>query len=222
MLGKIIIDEKKIEQYNPEKENQVAKVSTKKTIIYTPQNNDIKCRCLLVDCGVKNNIIRNFLKRGIEVKAVPWDYDFTKENYDGLFISNGPGDPKFCKATIEYLKVALKQNKPIFGICLGSQLLALASGANTYKLKYGHRSHNQPCTDTETNKCYITSQNHGYAIDDKTLNSQWKIWFKNANDGTNEGIKHKTKPFFAVQFHPEAMAGPDDTEFLFDKFIKLL
>ncbi len=224
MLGKIVANgEKSVRITDPNKENQVAKVSTQEVAEYksklggrTPKS------VLLVDCGVKNNIIRSFLKRGVNVKRVPWDYDFTQEQYDGLFISNGPGDPKQCKTTIKHLKKVLKQDKPIFGICLGSQLLALASGADTYKLKYGHRAHNQPCIERDSGRCYITSQNHGYAVDEKTLPRSWEWWFKNANDGTNEGVRHKSKPHFAVQFHPEATSGPTDTEFLFDKFIDLL
>ncbi len=205
------------------KENQVAKVSAKEVVEYKPKLSSRSTKSvLLVDCGVKNNIIRSFLNRGVSVKRVPWDYDFTKEDYDGLFISNGPGDPKQCKATIKHLKKAISQKKPIFGICLGSQLLALAAGADTYKLKYGHRAHNQPCIERDSGRCYITSQNHGYAVDEKTLPRNFEWWFKNANDGTNEGVRHKTKPFFAVQFHPEATSGPTDTEFLFDDFIKLL
>ncbi len=219
MLGKIVAD-KDVEIIDPNKENQVANVSTQEIVQY--EINKSAKTVMLVDCGVKNNIIRNFLKRGVNVKRVPWDYDFSKESYDGLFVSNGPGDPKKCKATIKHLQKAVKQKKPIFGICLGSQLLALASGADTYKLKYGHRAHNQPCIERDSGRCYITSQNHGYAVKESTLPKNWETWFTNANDGTNEGIRHKSKPFFAVQFHPEATSGPTDTEFLFDKFIDLL
>lgn len=221
MLGKIIFEdesEKNIDFTDPNINNLVAEVSTKEKIVYSKGTKKV----LLVDCGVKNNIIRCFLKRNITVIRVPWDYDFNSEDYDGLFISNGPGDPKQCKATIEHLKKALSKDKPIFGICLGNQLLALAAGADTYKLKYGHRSQNQPCYEVGTKRCYITSQNHGYAVDESTLPSDWKPWFRNANDETNEGIMHKSKPFFSVQFHPEAAPGPVDTEFLFDKFIELI
>lgn len=175
---------------------------------------------VLVDCGVKNNIIRCLLKRGATVIRVPWDYDYTKEDFDGLFISNGPGDPANCDATVEYIKNVIGVEKPIMGICLGNQLLARAAGADTYKLKFGHRSHNQPVLLEGTNKCYITSQNHGFAVATETLPSDWEPLFTNVNDGTNEGIRHKTKPFFSTQFHPEASSGPVDTEFLFDEFIK--
>jgi carbamoyl-phosphate synthase small subunit len=173
-----------------------------------------------VDCGVKNNIIRCLLERNATVIRVPWDYDFTGEQYDGLFISNGPGDPALCDVTVKYIKSAIDAEKPIMGICLGNQLLARAAGAETYKLKYGHRSHNQPVLLTGTNRCYITSQNHGFAVATETLPDDWEPLFTNVNDNTNEGIRHKTKPFFSTQFHPEASSGPTDTEFLFDDFIE--
>lgn len=172
----------------------------------------------MVDCGMKNNILRCLLKHDVTIKRVPWDYDFINEDYDGLFISNGPGDPAKCTETVEHIKMALQQDRPIMGICLGNQLLALAAGAKTYKLKYGHRSHNQPVLIPGTHRCFITSQNHGYAIDDKTIPSDWETMFINLNDGTNEGIRHKEKPFFSTQFHPEASSGPVDTESLFAEF----
>ena len=202
----------------PNTRNLVAEVSIPQKIVYP---NGIK-KVVVVDCGIKHNILRSFLKRGVTIIRVPWDYDFTQEEYDGLFISNGPGDPKQCAKTIEHLRTAITQHKPIFGICLGSQLLALAAGANTYKLKYGHRGQNQPCHELMTKRCYITSQNHGYAIDETTLPEGWQPWLRNVNDGTNEGIKHATKPFFAVQFHPEASPGPIDTDFLFDLFVEMI
>jgi carbamoylphosphate synthase small subunit len=181
-----------------------------------------KYKIVLVDCGVKYNIIRNLTKRDATVILVPWDYDFSKEEYDGLFISNGPGDPKKCDITIHNIKAALGEDKPIFGICLGNQLLALAAGADSYKLKYGHRSHNQPVIQVGTKRSFITSQNHGYAIDNNTLPKEWEPLFINLNDNTNEGMKHKSKPFFSSQFHPEASSGPTDTEFLFDQFMDLV
>lgn len=215
ILGKLIY-ENDIDFQDPNQENLVDKVSCKEVIRYG--NGEIKI--VLVDCGVKNNIIRCLLKRGVEVIRVPWNYDYSSLEYDGLFISNGPGNPQMCEITIENLKKSIQQNKPIFGICLGNQLLGLASGGSTYKLKYGHRSHNQPAMDLLTNRCYITSQNHGYALDGESLPSDWEVYFKNLNDGTCEGIRHKSKPIFSVQFHPEATSGPVDTEYLFDEFLK--
>lgn len=180
-------------------------------------------RVVCVDVGMKFNQLRCFLSRGIEVKVVPWDYDFLQEekgSYDGLFISNGPGDPATLSITIERLKKALESgNIPIFGICLGHQLLARAAGAETTKMKFGNRGHNIPCTSLVSGRCYITSQNHGYAVDTATLKGGWQELFVNANDGTNEGIWHTKKPFFSVQFHPESTPGPKDTEWLFDVFI---
>ena len=175
---------------------------------------------MLVDCGVKYNIIRNLLKRDTTIIRVPWDYDYHSEKFDGLFLSNGPGDPKMCGITIENIKKSFEKGIPIFGICLGNQLMALASGADTYKLKYGHRSHNQPVIQVGTDKAYITSQNHGFAVDNNTLGKEWDPLFININDKTNEGMKHKTKPFFSTQFHPEASGGPTDTDYLFDVFIE--
>ena len=215
MLGKIEFEDQPIDFYDPNKENLVAIASCSKKEVY----GNGKHKVVLVDCGVKNNIIRCLLDRDATVIRVPWDYDFTGEQYDGLFISNGPGDPAMCDATVKYIKSAIDAEKPIMGICLGNQLLARAAGAETYKLKYGHRSHNQPVLLTGTNRCYITSQNHGFAVATETLPNDWEPLFTNVNDNTNEGIRHKTKPFFSTQFHPEASSGPTDTEFLFDDFI---
>ena len=216
MLGKIEFDDQPIDFYDPNQENLVAIASCSKKEVY----GNGKHKVVLVDCGVKNNIIRCLLDRDATVIRVPWDYDFTGEQYDGLFISNGPGDPAMCDATVKYIKSAIDAEKPIMGICLGNQLLARAAGAETYKLKYGHRSHNQPVLLTGTNRCYITSQNHGFAVATETLPDDWEPLFTNVNDNTNEGIRHKTKPFFSTQFHPEASSGPTDTEFLFDDFIE--
>ena len=218
MLGKMLYNNKDIESYDPDKDNLVDQVSTKEKIIY----GNGKTRIVLIDCGVKNNIIRNLLKRDVKVIRVPWNYDFFKEEYDGILVSNGPGNPKQCEAAINNLAKALHQTKPIMGICLGNQLMALASGADTYKLKYGHRSHNQPVIMSNSNRSFITSQNHGYAIERRSLQENWEPLFINLNDGTNEGIRHKTLPFFSAQFHPEASSGPTDTEFLFDDFLNLV
>ena len=180
-------------------------------------------RVVLLDCGVKSNILRCLLKRDVEVIRVPWDYDYNELEFDGLFISNGPGDPDTCDAAVQNIRRAMKNEKlPIFGICMGNQLLSKAGGAKIYKLKYGHRSHNQPVRMVGTERCFITSQNHGYAVDNTTLTEDWEPLFINMNDGSNEGIRHKTKPWFSAQFHPEAASGPTDTEFLFDEFVKLL
>jgi len=227
MLGKIVQADVKFDKSmmfsDPNISNLVAEVSPAKKDILLPKGRP-KCTVALIDCGIKHNIIRNFLKRGVRVIRLPWNYDLRKlrEKYDGLFISNGPGDPKVAIKSTEAIKVAMEENKPVFGICLGAQLLALAVGGDTYKLKYGHRSANQPCVDLETGRCYITSQNHGYAVNAKKLPKGWKVWFENANDGTTEGLKHKTKPWFAVQFHPEASPGPEDPAYLFDDFVRLL
>jgi carbamoyl-phosphate synthase small subunit len=216
--GRIISGDRNVDFYDPNEENLVSQVSTKERIVY----GNGKLRILLVDCGVKNNIIRHLLKRDTTVIRVPWDYNFSEEEYDGLFLTNGPGDPKKCEVTIRNIKTAFEQERPVFGICLGNQLMALAFGADTYKLKYGHRSHNQPVRLQNSTKCFITSQNHGFAVDEKSLNEDWETLFYNINDGTNEGLKHKTKPFFSVQFHPEASSGPTDTDFLFDEFLGMI
>ncbi len=216
MLGKLEPEGSKTEFYDPNKVNLVAEVSTHERKVYGSG----KYRILLVDCGVKFNIIRNLLKRDTTIIRVPWDYDYHKEEFDGLFLTNGPGDPKMCNKTIENIGKSLSGDKPIFGICLGNQLMALAAGANTYKLKYGHRSHNQPVRRCGTDNAYITSQNHGFAVDNATLPSEWEPLFININDDTNEGMKHRSKPFFSTQFHPEASGGPTDTDFLFDVFLE--
>lgn len=218
MLGQLT-HTKKIRTFtDPNEENLVARVSPKRKRVYG--NGPIKI--VTIDCGMKENIVRSLTRKETTVIRVPWDYDFTKDAYDALFISNGPGDPTRCAATIEYIKAAMADKKPILGICLGNQLLALAAGAKTFKLKYGHRGQNQPCVETKIGHCYITSQNHGYAVDGKSLPADWEEWFVNANDGSNEGIRHKTKPWRSVQFHPEAAPGPTDTAWIFDEFLKSL
>jgi len=261
MLGRIVGDDaeckvnsEKLNIADPNLSNLVAEVSVKEVKTYEPnpktQNpNPLPCPCLpagrrqagktvaLFDCGIKNNILRSFLKRGVTVHRLPWDFDLDASDleYDAVFISNGPGDPKMCKETIAQVSKSIEQGIPTFGICLGTQILALAVGGDTFKLKYGHRGVNQPCVEIPNPKsqipnkskiqnskaqhCIITSQNHGFAVDEKSLPSDWKIWFTNANDGTVEGIRHKSGKFFAVQFHPEATPGPEDANYLFDEFI---
>jgi carbamoyl-phosphate synthase small subunit len=190
-----------------------------KSAEYRPAQKGKGLRIALYDCGVKNNILRCFLARGATVIRLPWNAPLEGQDYDGLFISNGPGDPKDCAETVAQIKLALTGTKPIFGICLGNQLLGLAAGGDTYKLPFGHRSQNQPCVEVGTKRSYITSQNHGYAVRAESLPSGWEPWFLNGNDSTNEGIRHSAKPFFSVQFHPEGCPGPRDTEFLFDLFL---
>ena len=216
--------------------NLVAEVSCKEVLTYEPAGY-VKDPLTVIayDCGMKRNILRSFLKRGVRVVRVPWDFDLDSYDgkFDGVFCSNGPGDPKMCVPTIKALARALERNIPTFGICLGNQLLALAIGGDTYKLKYGHRGANQPCVEAPSpdpspasgrgeSKCIITSQNHGFAVDEKTLPKGWYPWFTNANDGTNEGIRHESGRFFSVQFHPEATPGPEDANYLFDEFVKIL
>jgi carbamoyl-phosphate synthase small subunit len=226
MMGRVIVDGAATLSQHTEQEdygsvNWVEKVSCKEVITY---NGGAGKRVVLVDCGVKANIIRCLIRRGLEVVRVPWDYDFNQLEFDGLFLANGPGDPEQCSKTVEHIRTFLEDKavRPCMGICLGNQLLARAAGAKTYKLKYGHRSHNQPVQRVGTTQCFITSQNHGYAVDDKTLPADWEPLFVNMNDGSNEGIRNKKYPWFSAQFHPEACSGPTDTEFLFDEFTNML
>lgn len=216
MLGRIIIGDVRPE--DPDKRNLIGEVSTKKPVVYMGG----KRKVVLIDCGAKNNIIRSLLSRGLTVIRVPWDYDPFALDFDAIVISNGPGDPKMAGETIKNVRKAMAKGIPTFGICLGNQLLALAAGGDTYKLKYGHRSQNQPCLLAGTKRCFITSQNHGYAVDGKSLGNEWKEWFVNLNDRTNEGIIHRSGRFFAVQFHPEASPGPTDTAFLFDRLMEVI
>ena len=218
MLGRILFFTEEMNFEDPNKVNLVEKVSITEPVEYGSGDKKV----ILVDCGCKDNIIKCLINRDIRVKRVPWNYDFTQEQYDGVMITNGPGDPKMCHETIKIIQKVLDRSKPIFGICLGNQLLSLAAGADTYKLKFGHRSQNQPCVEVGTKRCYITSQNHGYAVNGRTLPEGWEPWFVNANDDTNEGIRHVSKPFMSVQFHPEAAPGPVDTGILFDDFKRML
>jgi carbamoyl-phosphate synthase small subunit len=205
--------------------NPVAQVSHSRVRVYNPGEKTGQkktgCRIALLDCGAKANILRCLLERGATVTRVPWNHDLSGLEYDGIFLSNGPGDPKACGKTIALLRRAFTLEKPIFGICLGVQIMALAAGADTYKLPYGHRGQNQPCVEAGSKRCFITSQNHGYAVRAETLPKGWEVWFTNGNDGTVEGIRHVSLPFRAVQFHPEGCPGPRDTEYLIDEFLSL-
>lgn len=220
MLGAIVPEGSSVPAslYDPSGENQLEFVSCKEPIVYGTGSKTVA----LLDCGVKHNILRCLLGCGLRIVRVPWNYDFSKLDYDGLFISNGPGNPELCGAAVENIRKAMQENRPIFGICMGNQLLARAAGGTTYKLKYGHRGHNQPVRMLGSKRCFISSQNHGYAVDASSLPDGWESWFENMNDGSNEGIRHRSKPFFSVQFHPEAASGPTDTRFLFDEFKAML
>lgn len=225
MMGRIIIDgvDGIPEEVDYNGVNYVDLVSTPEIVTYNAGEG--RKRVVLVDCGAKNNIIRCLVKRGVEVVRVPWNYDFNNMEFDGLFISNGPGNPDACNEAVDNIRRFISnpdEHRPLMGICMGNQLLGKAAGATIHKLKYGHRSHNQPVRMEGTDKCYITSQNHGFVIDTSTLDDGWKPYFTNMNDGSNEGIRHESKPWFSSQFHPEASGGPVDTEFLFDDFINLL
>lgn len=220
MLGKIELNGKSISQYDPNQENVLPNVSVKK--VETIGSG--KKKIVLIDCGTKGNIVRSLTKRGVQVTIVPWDFDPLAAGlkFDGVMVSNGPGDPMQAKKTINNVKKLLDKNISTFGICLGSQIIALAAGGKTFKLKFGHRGHNQPVKDQTSKKAIITSQNHGFAVDTASLGADWIEWFVNLNDGTNEGIRHKSKPFMAVQFHPEASPGPVDAGYLFDEFLNYL
>ncbi len=223
MMGKILFDDMPDEV--PEADyagvNFVDQVSCREVIKY---NEGADKKVVLVDCGVKANILRCLIRRGVEVIRVPWNYDFNELEFDGLFLANGPGDPETCEVTVQNIRRFLANPvvRPCMGICMGNQLLSKAAGARIYKLKYGHRSHNQPVRKVGTETCFITSQNHGYAVDSSSLPADWEPTFVNMNDGSNEGVRHKKNPWFSAQFHPEACSGPVDTEYMFDDFVKLL
>ncbi len=220
MLGVIRVGDRAVAFRDPNTENLVARVSIAQPRLYAARG--AAKRVALIDVGVKHNIIRSLLARGLEVLRVPWDHDLSGERCDAIVISNGPGDPKMAAATVATIRRAIDAGTPTFGICLGHQLMALAIGADTYKLKYGHRSQNQPVRECGTDRCFVTSQNHGFAVDARTLPAGWCPWFVNLNDGTSEGLRHESGPFASVQFHPEAAPGPVDTAFLFDQFAGML
>jgi len=232
MMAALVVSENEIDEdevkkqlntaanYNEEKFMDA--VSTKEIQTFGNDKNNI----VLVDTGAKNAIIRNIRELGYNVIKVPWNTSIEKiESFNpkGVVISNGPGDPEFCQETINTAKKLIEKNIPTLGICLGAQIIGIAGGANTYKLKYGHRGQNKPCINLEDNLVYVTSQNHGYCINPESLeNSQFDLWFRNADDKTVEGIKHKDKKCIAVQFHPEASPGPYDCKFVFEKLKKLM
>lgn len=223
MMGKILFDDMPDEVPDADYAgvNFVDQVSCREVIKY---NEGADKKVVLVDCGVKANILRCLIRRGVEVIRVPWNYDFNELEFDGLFLANGPGDPETCEVTVQNIRRFLANPvvRPCMGICMGNQLLSKAAGARIYKLKYGHRSHNQPVRKVGTETCFITSQNHGYAVDSSSLPADWEPMFVNMNDGSNEGVRHKKNPWFSAQFHPEACSGPVDTEYMFDDFVKLL
>lgn len=211
---------------DPNLENLVAQVSTSKPYLVEPQGGRSKASAdkqktvVLIDCGAKQNIIRSLVTRGVRVQVVPWNHEFLQSDdpVDGIVISNGPGDPKMVPESVAIVSEAMRREIPILGICLGNQILALAAGGDTYKLKFGHRSQNQPSVLEGSKRCYLTTQNHGFAIG--TIPDGFNPWFTNANDSTNEGIIHSSKPFMSVQFHPEACPGPVDTDWVFDHFLE--
>jgi len=209
---------------DPNLRHLVQEVSTEKPIIYNGR--ETIGTVVAVDCGIKNNILRELIKRNLKVILVPYHasyQDIMKYHPDGILISNGPGDPKRCTETIAMAESLIENSIPTFGICLGNQILGLAAGGDTYKLKFGHRGGNKPVVDKRTGKAYITSQNHGFALDTeslKTSHSGFLPLFENADDLTNEGVYHPTIPIFSVQFHPEGYPGPEDTTFLFDEFVR--
>lgn len=224
MMGTIIPEGVSASEPQVEDANLVELASCKDVITYQPTGTPVGKRVVLVDCGVKHSTIKYLLDCGLEVVRVPWNYDFNELSFDALFLADGPGNPDMCVATMENIKKFLANPtvRPCMGICLGNQLLAKAAGATTSKLKYGHHGHSIPVREVGSTKCYVTTQNHNYAVDASTLNSDWEEWFQNMNDGSNEGIRHKKNPWFAVQFHPETNPEAGDTKNLFNKFIETL
>ena len=202
--------------YDPAGDSVVDRVSRTEPV--TLGDGDV--HVVVVDCGVKNNILRCLLRRGARVTVVPWDHSLADLDYDGLLLSNGPGDPERCASLADRIAGLLARPEPIFGICLGCQVLGLAAGGRTFKLAYGHRGQNQPVVEAGAGRWAITSQNHGYAVDPDSLGDGWEVWFRNGNDGTVEGLRLRGTPHAAVQFHPEAVCGPVDTAYLFDTFLE--
>lgn len=217
MLGKIELGQNnELEFYNPDDDDLMAKVTVPKV----ERIGSGRKKILLIDCGCKNSIIRNLVHDDVTIIRVPYNHDFEKEQFDGILISNGPGNPAFYKELVSKVTKLLERKVPMLGICMGHQIISLATGAKTYKLKYGHRSQNQPVKEVRGTKCFVTSQNHSYAVDTDSLPEGWLPWFENLNDGTCEGLKHRWLPFRTIQFHPEAAPGPVDTAFIFEEFYR--
>jgi len=219
LLGRIEIDGRPVPEFDdPNRRNLVDEVSARRVQRHGKGGVPI----VLIDCGKKNNQVRTLVRMGAEVTVVPWDHDVRRlaRTCAGVVISNGPGDPQLATAAVETARFLIRRNVPILGICLGHQILALAAGARTYKMKFGHRAHNQPCVEARSGRCYQTSQNHGYAVDGANLPRGWDAWFANANDGTNEGIRHAGGRWRSVQFHPEAAPGPTGTEWIVEDFLE--
>jgi len=219
LLGRIEIEGRPVPDFvDPNQRNLVDEVSARSVRRYGTKGVPV----VLIDCGRKNNQVRMLLKLGAQVAVVPWDHDLRElaRQCAGVVISNGPGDPQLASRTIAAARFLMRRRVPILGICLGHQILALAAGARTYKMKFGHRAHNQPCVEAVSGRCYQTSQNHGYAVDGTSLPRRWESWFSNANDGTNEGIRHRSGPWRSVQFHPEAAPGPTGTEWILEEFLE--
>lgn len=215
MLGKIELPGTEVDYYNPDEDDLMAKVTVGKV----KRIGTGRKKILLIDCGCKNSIIKNLMRDDVTIIRAPYNHDFEKEEFDGVLISNGPGNPAVYKELIKKVSALLERKIPMLGICMGHQIISLAAGAKTYKLKYGHRSQNQPVKEVRGTRCFVTSQNHSFAVDTGTLPEGWFPWFENLNDGTNEGLKHRWLPFRTVQFHPEAAPGPVDTSFIFDEFL---
>jgi len=209
---------KKNEYVDPSKYNLLPSVSVKEKTSF----GNGKIKIALMDFGVKRNIIRILMENGCTVDVYPWDTDMGKIEADGFVLSNGPGDPKNTGGVIEQVRALYKGSKPMLGICLGHQIMALAAGAKTKKLTRGHRSFNQPVFEVKTRRAFMTSQNHGFVVDEKKLPAGWETWFENANDLSVEGIRHKTKPFMSAQFHPEASGGPNDTTWIIRDFVNII
>ena len=218
MLGKVVADGQDVDWYDPNADQLLPNVSIREPVERGEGN-----RCvLLVDFGCKRGIERSLLARGLRVRRVPWDHPFDEEDVDGVLLSNGPGDPRPLTGVVARARRLLARDIPVLGICLGNQIVGMAAGAGVYKLPYGHRGQNQPCIENGSPRCLVTSQNHGFAVDTKELESGWEPWFTNGNDGSCEGLRHREKPFIAVQFHPEGCPGPSDTGFVFDRFSEMI